>query len=82
MAVYVALLPNAIPPNLLEDAERTLSYDDQTAGEQTVHFEYTVSDGGVLTVWKITPEGPGTPEVRYGPAAWESVQGTPRRSRL
>lgn len=81
MSVYVTLLPTAIPPDYLQDAERDVSYEDRLGeGEDNVEYQYSVHASGALTVWRCFSDAPPIADTTFGPAAWERVQGKPHRS--
>lgn len=80
MSVYVVLLTTTVPPHLSEEADRTRSHEDRTWSDEPVEYQYSVHQSGALVVWRC-PNG-AKPEVEtvYGPAAWETVDGTPHRA--
>ncbi|SEL47856.1 hypothetical protein [Streptacidiphilus jiangxiensis] len=81
MSVHVTVMPAAIPPHLrTEEITRQLNYNDGL----DVEFVFEVLPSGALVVWKGNPGSDvgSAIELVYGPAAWESVQGTPRRDTL
>ncbi|WP_042426203.1 hypothetical protein [Streptacidiphilus anmyonensis] len=81
MSVRITVMPAAIPHHLRnQEVTRQITYNDRDDAE----YVYEVLVSGALVVWRGRPGSDVGGEVEgvYGPTAWESVQGIPKRDTL
>ena len=81
MSVQVIVMPASLPDEArAEGVSREIRHDDIVRdGVAEVRYEYTIHPSGALRIWRFS-EGSERVDVAYGPAAWHSVQGSPRDS--